>query len=141
VNGDVAWIYEPELNQAQRIDLRGGKVMKGANPLEMAFSGKVDDLRRDHNITLIKTEKNEKGKDVYTLELKPKGEEIEARHSSIKLKMEEGVWVPFEIVTTNLTGDTVETYILKNLKLNPFTLGWNFNWKPPHGVDVVNPLE
>ncbi|NOZ20799.1 MAG: outer membrane lipoprotein carrier protein LolA [Planctomycetes bacterium] len=142
VNGDVAWIYEPEMNQAQRIDLsRRGQEVRGATPLELAFSGNVDELRRDYNITLVKTEKTEKGKTVYTLELKPKGEEVEAKYRSIQFKMKEGVWVPFEIVTTNLTGDTVETYILKDLKINPWTLGWNFNWKPPLGVDVVNPLQ
>jgi len=38
VNGDLAWIYEPELNQAQRIDLsRRGKTVRGATPLEMLF--------------------------------------------------------------------------------------------------------
>ncbi|MEW6356288.1 MAG: outer-membrane lipoprotein carrier protein LolA [Planctomycetota bacterium] len=142
VNGDLAWIYEPALNQAQHIDLsRRGQEVKGATPLELAFSGNVDDLRRDYNIALIKTEKTEKGKTVYTLEMKPKGEDIETKYSSIALKMEEGMWVPFEIVTTNLTGDTVETYILNNLKLNPFTLGWDFNWSPPLGVDVVDPME
>jgi outer membrane lipoprotein-sorting protein len=54
VNGDLAWIYEPELNQVQKIDLRNrGAEVRGATPLEMAFSGNVDDLRRDYNIQIV----------------------------------------------------------------------------------------
>jgi len=55
--------------------------------------------------------------------------------------MTEGVWIPFEIITTNLSGDTVETYKLDKLEINPFIMDWDFNWKPPRGIDVVNPLE
>jgi len=140
VNGDKAWIYEPELNQVRILDLsRRGSEVRGMNPLEMAFSGNVDDLRRDYNIRIVAKEKNDKGTLVYTLELKPKGEEIETKYSSIKLKMADGVWIPFEIVTVNLTGDTVETYKLNNLEINPFTLGWGgyFDFKKPDGVEEV----
>jgi outer membrane lipoprotein carrier protein len=139
INGDVAWVYEPQLNQAQKFDIsRNTNHVTGLNPLELAYTGKLDDLKRQYAITLAGEEKAD-GKTFVSLQLKLKDEDAESKYSTINLKMEEGQWIPIEIRTADDSGETEEQYRLSDLAVNKNISDSDFNFTPPFGVEVVEP--
>jgi outer membrane lipoprotein carrier protein len=139
VNGDVAWIYEPQLNQAQKFDVRQNpNQVKEVNPLELAYTGKLDELRQKYTITLVGEEMSA-GKRFFSLSLKLKDEESESKYSSILLKMQEGQWIPIEIRTSDENNEVEEVYQLRDLKLNKHVSDSDFTFTPPPGVEVVEP--
>ena len=139
VNGDTAWIYEPQLNQAQKLHINeNSRQLRDINPLELAYAGNIEELRRHYMITLV-GEEAVGGKTLCTVSLKLKDEEGEGKYSSIVLKMEEGQWVPTEIKTSDESGDVEEVYTLSDLVLNKHVSDSDFNFTPPKGVEVVEP--
>jgi chaperone LolA len=139
VNGDIAWIYEPKLNQAQKLYIKdNARGLKDINPLELAYAGDLDELKRYYTITLV-GEETVAGKTFCTLSLKIKENEGEAKYASIVLKMEEGQWVPTEIKTSDEGGEVEEDYKLTDLVLDQHVSDSDFNFSPPLGVEVVEP--
>jgi outer membrane lipoprotein-sorting protein len=53
--------------------------------------------------------------------------------------MEEGQWVPTQIKTADEGGDSEEDYELSDLVLNAHVSDSDFNFRPPKGVEVVEP--
>ncbi len=139
VNGDIAWIYEPQLNQAQKFRIAdGARQLRDVNPLELAYTGKLDELKKHYTISLVGEETSE-AKTFAVIGLKLRDREAESRFASLRLKMVVGQWIPVEITTADEAGDVEEVYKLDDLVLNAQLSDSEFVFTPPAGVEVVEP--
>jgi len=137
INYNNVWLHYPEMKQVHKLSLNQ---TKGLSALFVGFGGSVRDIREQFEVEITKVEKNESGRLVYLLSLKP----IEGTPAAspalglrqVLLSVPEGRWYPVrsEIVQTN--GDR-SIYQYSNHRLNLKLSEARFTFTPPAGTEVI----
>ena len=140
VNGKEAWIYYPVEKQAERYPMeQAGAKAKGAGFLKIGFGASVKEVEKTYDISLMCTEIREKEK-YFRLRLKPKARVTDAPYSEVQLLIDSQRWLPVEIKLYESNGEIITTIRLKNIEVNPKLKRRMFKFKPPKGVEIVEPI-
>lgn len=131
-NGNEAWLYYPNLKEAERYK----NIERIIKKFPLAFGLDVKDLRRYWDISLIPA--SQEG--IIAIELRPKAGEKERIFERMTLWIEENKGVPKRVQIFETGGD----YTLiefKRIRINEELPPDIFIFKPPEGVKVTSPLE
>lgn len=137
VNEDTIWVYTPAEKQAERYRVSKDR-QRETGFVDFGFGGSVDDVKKNYTVTLSATQHRE-GKAFYLLELRPKSDEVDTPYDRTLLLIEESRWIPTEITLFESEGEIVTTIELKNIRVNPGVPDKTFEFKPPRGVQVIEP--
>lgn len=123
-NGNVLWIYDPELMQAtkQQLDTQVG------NTPALLLSG---DPRKLNESFVISEEKGGKGEQVFLL--KPRAKDALFDHLKVRFK---GAQL-LQMALADSLGQQTDIRFL-NVKVNPSLNGKLFEFTPPKGVDIID---
>ena len=123
-NGNVLWIYDPELMQAtkQQLDTQVG------NTPALLLSG---DPRKLNESFVISEEKGGKGEQVFLL--KPRAKDALFDHLKVRFK---GTQL-LQMALADSLGQQTDIRFL-NVKVNPTLSNSLFDFTPPKGVDIID---
>ena len=152
-DGKTVWMYEPSLEQVQKIPMRSELKDKRLSAFSFGLIRDVRELDKDYVLTFLREEsypakKNtrgkviEKSKKVYVIQMVPKDENGKPVETGKKMifHIVDGLWVPEEIDEYESDGEIVTSTYLRKIKVNPWMWGTKFSFKVPRGVDVVEPF-
>ena len=125
-NGNVRWIYDPELMQAtkQQLDTQVG------NTPALLLSG---DPRKLNESFVISEEQGGKGEQVFLL--KPRAKDALFDHLKVRFK---GTQL-LQMALADSLGQKTDIRFL-NVKVNPSLSAKLFEFTPPKGVDVIDEI-
>lgn len=138
VNGNIVWLYLPELKEATRFDLsQKADIKRIFEKMAVGMGQSPDELKKDYDVSLLK--KVKKGeKNLYVLELIPKDKAISGLFKKIHLWFsDDGLLYKTELFEKNNDTTIVEFQKLEINKSIPDSL---FEFKPPKDVKVVDPF-
>ncbi len=138
VNGNIVWLYLPELKEATRFDLsQKADIKRIFEKMAVGMGQSPDELKKDYDVSLLK--KVKKGeKNLYVLELIPKDKAISGLFKKIHLWFsDDGLLYKTELFEKNNDTTIVEFQKLEINKSIPDSL---FEFKPPKDVKVLDPL-
>jgi len=152
-DGKYVWIFEPALEQVQKIRVRKNPRQKELSIMSFGFTRSVKDLEKDFDLVFLKKElhpekKNSKGEIVEKRKIvdivqmtrkKEKGEE-NADDKKMIVYVVEDLWVPERIDEYESDGEIVTRTFLSKIKVNPKLSKKLFRFKVPKGIDVVEPF-
>ncbi|MEB2307908.1 MAG: outer membrane lipoprotein carrier protein LolA [Candidatus Brocadiaceae bacterium] len=139
VDGKYVWVYHPAEKQAEKYDMdRGKQSSQGLSFFEFGYGESMPAVRRDYTISLLET-KDEGEKRFYILDLLPKNKK--SQYSDIRLRVEEGFWLPDRIDLYESDGEVINSIELKNIKLNKGMSDKLFIFDIPRGVEVIEPMK
>jgi outer membrane lipoprotein carrier protein len=123
-NGNVLWIYDPDLMQAtkQQLDTQVG------NTPALLLSG---DPRKLNESFVISEEQGGKGEQVFLL--KPRSKDALFDHLKVRFK---GAQL-LQMTLADSLGQKTDIRFL-NVKVNPSLKGKLFEFTPPKGVDIID---
>lgn len=131
-NGQEAWLYYPNLREAERYR----NIERMIKKFPLAYGLAIENLRKYWNISIISDSPN----GFIILELRPKEKESRRVFEKITLLIEKKIGVPRKVQIFEPGGDyTIIEF--KEIKVNENLPSDLFTFKPPAGVKVVNPLE
>lgn len=117
---------------------RGKQSSQGLSFFEFGYGESIPAVRRDYTISLLET-KDEGEKRFYILDLLPKNKK--SQYSDIRLRVEEGFWLPDRIDLYESDGEVINSIELKNIKLNKGMSDKLFIFDVPRGVEVIEPMK
>lgn len=138
VNGNIVWLYLPELKEATRFDLsQKADIKRIFEKMAVGMGQSPDELKKDYDVSLLK--KVKKGeKNLYVLELIPRDKAISGLFKKIHLWFsDDGLLYKTELFEKNNDTTIVEFQKLEINKSIPDSL---FEFKPPKDVKVLDPL-
>lgn len=139
VNGDIVWFYLPDLKEATRFDLSQKAEIKSIfEKMAIGMGQSAEEMKKSYDVSLLKKIKKS-DKNIIVLQLIPKDAAISNFFKKIHLWFEEdGALYKTELFEKNNDMTIIE---FKNMKFNASISDSVFDFKPPKGVKVANPLQ
>jgi outer membrane lipoprotein carrier protein len=131
-NGNEAWLYYPNLREAERYR----NIERMIKKFPLAYGLEIETIRKYWDISIISDSPNE----FITLELRPKEKESRRVFEKITLLIEKKIGVPRKVQIFEPGGDyTIIEF--KEIKVNESLPSDFFTFKPPEGIKVITPFE
>lgn len=139
VNGDIVWFYLPDLKEATRFDLSQKAEIKSIfEKMAIGMGQSAEEMKKSYDVLFLKKVKKS-DKNIIVLQLIPKDAAISNFFKKIHLWFEEdGALYKTELFERNNDMTIIE---FKNMKFNTAISDSVFDFKPPKGVKVANPLQ
>ena len=135
--GDQLYVYTPKINRVEEYNLGKNRQLVDQYVL-LGFGTKVDNIRKNYDITLKDEEELDQKKSVV-LELTPKSETTRKQISKIQIWIDEASWLPLQQKFFEPASGDYFLFHYTNLKKN-LKLG-DVKFKPdwPKGVTKIKP--
>ncbi|MEK6692297.1 MAG: outer membrane lipoprotein carrier protein LolA [Nitrospirota bacterium] len=131
-NGNEAWLYYPNLKEAERYK----NIERMIRKFPLAYGLEIETLRKYWDISII----SDSPSGFISLELRPKEKESRRVFEKITLLIERKIGVPGKVQIFEPGGD--HTIIeFKEIRVNGKIPSDFFTFKPPPGVKVITPFE
>lgn len=139
VNGNIVWFYLPDLKEATKFDLSQKAEIKSIfEKMAIGMGQSAEEMKKSYDVSLLKKIKKS-DKNIIVLLLIPKDAAISNFFKKIHLWFEEdGALYKTELFEKNNDMTIIE---FKNMKFNVSISDSTFDFKPPKGVKVANPLQ
>lgn len=139
VNGNIVWFYLPDLKEATKFDLSQKAEIKSIfEKMAIGMGQSGEEMKKSYDVLFLKKVKKS-DKNIIVLQLIPKDAAISNFFKKIHLWFEEdGALYKTELFERNNDMTIIE---FKNMKFNTAISDSVFDFKPPKGVKVSNPLQ
>ncbi|MEK6679077.1 MAG: outer membrane lipoprotein chaperone LolA [Nitrospirota bacterium] len=139
VNGNIVWFYLPDLKEATKFDLSQKAEIKSIfEKMAIGMGQSGEEMKKSYDVLFLKKVKKS-DKNIIVLQLIPKDAAISNFFKKIHLWFEEdGALYKTELFERNNDMTIIE---FKNMKFNTAISDSVFDFKPPKGVKVANPLQ
>jgi outer membrane lipoprotein-sorting protein len=134
VNGPTLWMYYPTLRQVDKVDISGKQNML-MRYVGMSEEGAI--IRENYRVQMLNSP-DENG--IYRLELVPKLARMSKRVSKIRVWVDSRTWFLNRIDLWEPSGD-YSSVKLKNVKTNGPIPGSVYDFRPPPGTTINEPLQ
>jgi len=134
VNGPTLWMYYPSLRQVDKVDISGKQKML-TRYVGMNEEGAI--IKENYNIQILNSP-DEKG--LFHLELIPKLGRMAKRVSKLRVWVDSKTWFLTRIDLWEPSGD-YSSVRLKNVKVNGRVPDSVYDFRPPPGTTVNEPLQ
>jgi outer membrane lipoprotein-sorting protein len=137
VTGRFAYVWRVEDNEAERFKLPDmkDKEVSERNPFEYGLAADVRGLKRDYYLRLLGEERLD-GRKTHKIRARPRPRLKDSVYKELVFWVDDKLMIPVQFRQVKSDGQIVDTYRLKDVKVNPWWIFSPFK-APPSSVNLI----